>query len=84
MSAVCQYTVVHSIFINLLLFFRPFVVKICPTGPACLQSRGAEKVEKWGEAAEEGPVSQPGRRQHFTVPWSERIHVYEIFSLVLV
>lgn len=44
--------------IKLLLLFPS--AEIRPPGPAGLQPGGAEEVEEWGEAAEEGPVPQPG------------------------
>lgn len=42
--------------------FLCLVVEVRPAGPARLQPRCAEEVEEWGEAAEEGQMSQPGRR----------------------
>lgn len=40
-----------------------FPAEVRKAWPPRLQPGGAEEVEEWGEVAEEGPVSQPGRPQ---------------------
>lgn len=50
----------YKAFIDLILDMLLFSVEVRPARSACLQSGGSEEVEEWGEATEEGPVSQPG------------------------